>query len=99
MSEVLIRGYKAKEQIEEIIEAARYGSNNCMVGDGLEIIEIPPHGDLIDRDKLEYHRAYFWHPDQNLTAGGRFGGANAVVPSLGIKEAPVIVPASEEAPI
>jgi len=96
MSEVLIRGYKAKERIEEIIEAAMYGSNNCMIDEGLTIDEIPPHGDLIERDALEYSRVYLWHEDPTLLEGGHFGGANAAVLSCEIKDAPVVIPASDD---
>lgn len=78
MADILIRGYKAKEQIEEIIQAARYVMNNSMVGSGLEIIELPPHGDLIDRDGL----------CADLVSN------HPVV--IYAKNAPVIVPASEE---
>ena len=98
MSEVLIRGYKAKEQIEEIIKAAMYGSNNCMIDEGLTIDEIPPHGDLIERDALEYSRVYLWHEDPTLLEGGHFGGANAAVLSCEIKDAPVVIPASDDDP-
>lgn len=48
MPDILIRGYKAKEQIEEIIEEARYAANNSMIGSGLEIVELPEHGDLVE---------------------------------------------------
>ena len=56
MTDILIRGYKAKEQIEEIIQEARYAANNCMIGSGLEIVELPEHGELIDRDALPQDR-------------------------------------------
>lgn len=87
MSEVLIRGYKAKEQIEEIIEAARYGSNNCMIGEGLEIIELPPHGDLIDRDVIL--NAEKTKPIAKMMM---FGGAYVIDLDI-VRDAPVIVPA------
>ena len=81
MADILIRGYKAKEQIEEIIAEARYAANNCMIGEGLEIIELPEHGDLISRDQafqMMLDRGY-----QKEAAGV-------------ILEVPVIVPANKE---
>lgn len=53
------------------------------------LVEVPPHGDLIDRDELSYNRVRLIHP------GGNVGGWNAVVMSAAIKDAPVIVPAEE----
>lgn len=87
MSEVLIRGYKAKEQIEEIIEAAKYGSNNCMIGEGLTIDEIPPHGDLIEREPL------LLKFNERADKEGW-----AYLDDEDIENAPIVITASEEAP-
>lgn len=56
---------------------------------GCPLVEVPPHGDLIDRDKLPYSRIRIAHPTGNI------GGWNAVVMSAAIKDAPVIIPAEE----
>ena len=82
MSEILIRGYKAKEQIEEIIQEAKYGANNCMIGEGLEIIEIPAHGDLIDRDSL-FEQV-------------RRGMLPVWIDTMDVKRMPVIIPSNKE---
>ena len=86
MADILIRGYKAKEQIEDIIKQARYAANNCMIGSGLEIIELPEHGNLVDADELKavaYER-------------GKEHQCVAFVDPLDITLAPVIIPASKE---
>jgi len=89
MSDILIRGYKAKEQIEDIIKQARYAANNCMIGSGLEIIELPEHGDLICRKRLlEEDIDIFVEYDDFEDVSGCSKDA--------ILNAPVIVPASEE---
>ena len=54
-----------------------------------EVIPVPPHGDLIDRDKLHYNRVRIVHPS------GDIGGWNAVVMSAEIKDAPTVIPAEE----
>ena len=48
---ILIKGMNKKD-FEEIIMLARYGANNCMIGEYAEVVEIPPHGRLIDADAL-----------------------------------------------
>ena len=37
---------------KELLKWARIGENNAMIGEFAEVEEIPPHGDLIDADKL-----------------------------------------------
>lgn len=88
MADILIRGYKAKEQIEEIIEEARYAANNCMIGSGLEIIELPAHGDLIEAEPIK----------KFITDGLNSGefGHDTIEVLTEVEYAPVIVPASEE---
>ena len=103
MPDILIRGYKAKEQIEEIIQEARYAMNNSMVGSGLEIIELPAHGDLKDANKL---LAEFERDERAADEHGRefsfsfdSGGARCTewwIVQQKLMDAPVIVPASEE---
>ena len=58
-------------------------------GEWHEIIPVPPHGDLIDRDALTFSRIRIAHP------GGIIGGYNAVVMSAEINNAPTIIPAEE----
>lgn len=45
---ILINGITAK-QLEDVFSWARIGANNCMIGYGVTAIELPDHGDLIDR--------------------------------------------------
>lgn len=52
-------------------------------------VAVPPHGKLIDADKLHFVRV------QIANSGGIVGGYNAVVPSAEIKDAPTIIPAEE----
>lgn len=57
---ILIRGM-TPEQLLDVFSWARIGANNCMIGDGVTAIELPDHGDLIDRDALNremYHEAF-----------------------------------------
>lgn len=50
---ILIKGMD-KVQFDEILRFARIGANNCMMGEHLEIVEVPtPHGRLIDGDELK----------------------------------------------
>lgn len=37
---------------EELLKWAKIGANNAMIGEFTEVEEVPPHGDLIDRDAL-----------------------------------------------
>lgn len=46
---ILIKGF-SKKDFDELVQYARYGANNCMIGENTEVIEIPPHGRLIDAD-------------------------------------------------
>ena len=46
---ILIKGF-SKKDFDELVQYARYGANNCMIGENTEVIEIPPHGSLIDMD-------------------------------------------------
>lgn len=48
---ILITGITAKELLD-VFKWARYGANNCMIGQGVIATELPDHGDLIDRDAL-----------------------------------------------
>ena len=84
MADILIRGYKAKEQIEEIIKEARYAANNSMIGSGLEIVELPEHGRLIDADKL-------LHPDPSTESTPFAFTACKII------EAPTVIPSNKEA--
>lgn len=53
-------------------------------------IPVPKHGRLIDADALTFSRIRIAYED------GFIGGYNAVVMSCAIKDAPTIIPASEE---
>ena len=37
---------------KELLKWAKIGANNAMIGEFTEVEEVPPHGDLIDRDAL-----------------------------------------------
>lgn len=50
---ILIRGWKM-EDWEELVKMARIGANNAMLGINTVVEELPPHGDLIDRDAYQY---------------------------------------------
>ena len=67
----------------EFLKWAKIGANNAMIGEFAEVEEIPPHGDLIERDKLREKE--FIHN----------GDAYAVVMSRDIRNAPTIIPADE----
>ena len=95
MADILIRGYKAKEQIEDIIKEARYAANNCMIGSGLEIIELPEHGDLIDLDVLKHKFCAHCDGYENDTGACADGDQDCMDAKI-IMNAPVIVPASKE---
>lgn len=99
MADILIRGYKAKEQIEEIIQEARYAANNCMIGSGLEIVELPEHGDLIDRDAL-LKQMGITDMDCYKCEFGIHGfcgrGEEFCVACEAIEDAPVVIPADKE---
>lgn len=41
---------------KELLKWAKVGANNAMIGEFTEVEEIPPHGDLIDRDALPTSR-------------------------------------------
>lgn len=57
---ILIKGY-TKKDFEELVRYARYGANNCMIAEGAEAVEIPPHGRLIDADELCKRLLTAWH--------------------------------------
>lgn len=48
---ILIKGMTAEELLD-VFQWARTGANNCMIGHGVVAMELPDHGDLIDRDKV-----------------------------------------------
>lgn len=84
---VLIKGI-TKSDFESILTEARYGANNCMIGEYAEVVEIPPHGRLIDADALietnaELADCDFIHP--------RIGSTLREV----VEDAPTIIDAEE----
>lgn len=86
---VYIPGY-TKADIEEIVMWAKVGKNNCMIGDSMKIVELPPHGDLIDRDAiLQAERT------KPIAKMMMFGGSY-VFDESAIYDAPVIIPADKE---
>jgi len=79
---ILIKNW-SKADWKELLKWAKIGANNAMIGEFAEVEELPPHGDLIERDKLREKE--FIHD----------GDAYAVVMSRDIRNAPTIIPAEE----
>ena len=77
MPDILIHDY-CKKDFEDLLELARYGANNAMIGVNMKWEELPPHGDLIDRDAIKYVTLY----------GAVLGTTEPI-----INEQPVVVPA------
>lgn len=84
---ILIRGWKM-EDWEELVKMARIGANNAMLGVNTVVEELPPHGDLIDRDV-----AYDKIAEQE---GGNYVDMDAV--DMGLSETPVIIPEDDAWP-
>lgn len=82
---ILIRGWKM-EDWEELVKMARIGANNAMLGINTVVEELPPHGDLIERDAA--FDKIMEHED------GTYVDIDAV--DMGLNETPVIIPAEEE---
>lgn len=95
MSDIIIYGMEMPRRREEVFlfavdcDGKVYGWNSEELP-RLKAIAIPDHGRLIDADALHYNRIRIAHAD------GLIGGYNAVVMSAEIKDAPTIIPASEE---
>lgn len=83
---VLIKGI-TKSDFENILTEARYGANNCMLGNGVEAIELPPHGRLIDADALEKSLSILLQFPSNLVNGQWIVNT--------IREQPTIIEAEE----
>ena len=85
---ILIKGF-SKKDFDELVQYARYGANNCMIGENTEVIEIPPHGDLIDRDELlSQYGGPIWTEKTDYAEGLRDVVAD-------IKNAPTVIEAEE----
>lgn len=37
---------------KELLQLAKIGANNAMIGEFTEVEEVPPHGDLVDRSEM-----------------------------------------------
>lgn len=74
---------------KELLKWAKFGANNAMIGEFAEVEEVPPHGRLIDADKLvdSFEPSDFWNSDaeDNCFAAVRI-----------VHNAPTIIPASDE---
>jgi len=100
MPDILIHDY-CKKDFEDLLELARYGANNAMIGVNMKWEELPPHGDLIDVSKIslqEYeqaaHDALHNGEGSILYDCGVLAGARAITQF--VRRAPVVVPAERE---
>ena len=91
MADILIRGTSVSKLIGKVVEIG-YDAADCLYAfvdggatDILEAIELPEHGDLIDRDWLK-GMAYSKVED--------FGGA--FLDTVDIAIAPVVIPSNKE---
>ena len=93
--DLLIKGW-TKDNWEELIVWARIGANNCMIGEGAEVIELLPHGRLIDADELiakqQEDADLFINPYTLMEKSRRDEALNAVA---NIVNAPTILEAEE----
>lgn len=81
---VLIKGMTAEELLD-VFQWARTGANNCMIGHGVVAMELPDHGDLIDRDALKGKTEFI---------GDAFSGRGGfAVWGDDVLDAPVVIPA------
>lgn len=76
-----------KADMEELFKWARHGRNNAMIGVNTEIIEVPPHGRLIDADALELASGFNTSTEYGI---GRSDQLQAIK-----HNAPTIIPAEE----
>lgn len=100
---ILIKGI-TKSDFENILTEARYGTNNCMIGNGVEAIELPPHGRLSDADVLfreiskRTNAAYEWRKkatDEDIKARADATYMAFVEVALTISKLPTIIEAEE----
>lgn len=82
--DLLIKNW-SKADWEELLEWAKFGANNAMIGEFTEVVELPPHGRLIDADAITF---------ECNKARLRPGEAFATLSYIESK--PTIIPASEE---
>ena len=75
---------------KELLKWAKIGANNAMIGEFTEVEEVSPHGDLIDRDVLNYTMLY----KENWMSGT--GGEAPAVWRKDIEDAPTIIPADDK---
>lgn len=73
---------------KELLELAKIGANNAMIGEFTEVEEVPPHGRLIDADALNnsFDPSDFWNPDAEDNCFAAIHVVNC---------APTIIPAEE----
>lgn len=48
---LLIKNW-SKADWKELLKWAKFGANNAMIGEFTEVVELPPHGRLIDADAM-----------------------------------------------
>ena len=94
---VLIKGITKDYLVNDIFRWARYGANNSMIGVNLEVVELPDHGDLIDRDafrKTMYHDTFETDSDLQKWESGCW--IRYKMFERNIESAPVVIPAERE---
>lgn len=101
---LFIKGITAGELLR-VFELARIGANNCTIGRGVIVTELPDHGDLIDKNRMidvlhqgiKYvSESQKWGKDENDTSfcqGVMVGYTNSIVALDG---APVVISAEVE---
>ncbi len=78
---------------KELLKWAKIGANNAMIGEFTEVEEVPPHGDLIDKDaNLMSLRKVLFSP---FAEHGTIETAMLKACIKVFEEAPTIIPAEE----
>ena len=77
---------------KELLEWAKIGANNAVIGEVTEVEERPPHGRLGDLDAIEKQIDYIANLDWNKQVGAS-GGMLAALEV--VEDAQTIIPAEE----
>jgi len=72
---------------KELLKWAKIGANNAMIGEFTEVEEIPPHGRLVDADRLlpEHMKKKYYHLPNGDTA----------IPIIDVEHALTVIEADE----
>ena len=90
MSDILINNMELPKEGSLVIEITKHGQvaqlfkDGSLLRKGVKAIELPPHGDLIERDKLPHYKVF-----------SIIGKGTDVVDLEDIKNAPTVLEATE----